>query len=170
MKVVAMIMAAALAVVAFGPGASAQKRDLLGSFRDWDALVIERDNGEKICYMISIPKSKQPTSVTHGDVYITVTHRPRRKVRDEVNFVTAYDLKTGSDARATIGGSRYSMFTEGKGAWNADPGDDTRMVSSMKRGNDLVVTATSARGTNTTYKFSLLGFTAAYNAISEACS
>lgn len=153
----------------FSTAASAQKRDLIGSFRDWDAIVITRDSGEKICYMISIPKTKQPTTVTHGDVYVTVTHRPKRKVRNEVNLVVAYDFKTGSEVRASIGSSHFKMFTEGQGAWNSTPDDDNRMVSAMKRGSSMVMTATSSRGTRTSYRYSLLGFTAAYNAITEAC-
>lgn len=149
---------------------SAQQGTILGSYRDWDALVLNRPNGEKICYMISIPKTKEPANVTHGDVYITITHRPRRKVKDEVNFVVAYDLKTGSEAQGTISASRFAMFTEGKGAWNYDQEQDSKMVDAMKRGNTLVMSATSERGTNTNYRFSLAGFTAAYNAITAECS
>jgi len=147
----------------------AEKREILGSFRDWDAILIERDNGEKHCMMISMPKRAEPTSVNHGDVYMTVTHRPRRKVRDEINFVAGYDLRTGSETTGTIGSTRYSMFTEGRNGWNYTQEDDSKMVASMKRGSTLVMRATSARGTNTTYTFSLTGFTAAYNAITEAC-
>ncbi len=163
-----------LAVLALFAGISipapAQQGTILGSYRDWDALVMTRGNGEKICYMISIPKTKQPTSVTHGDVYMTITHRPRRKVTDEVNLVVAYDFKTGSEVQGSVGTLRFTMFTEGKGAWNYDQDDDRKMVAAMKRGNTLMISATSARGTNTNYRFSLAGFTAAYNAITAECS
>jgi len=148
----------------------AEKREILGSFRDWDAILIERDNGEKHCMMISMPKRAEPTSVNHGEVYMTVTHRPRRKVRDEINFVAGYDLRAGSEATGTIASTRYTMFSEGRNAWNYTQEDDSKMVASMKRGSSLVMRATSARGTGTTYTFSLSGFTAAHNAITEACS
>ena len=154
----------------FSLSAQAEKREILGSFRDWDAVLIERDNGEKYCMMISMPKRSDPTNVSHGDIYMTVTHRPRRKVRDEINFVADYDLRVGSEATGTIASTRYNMFTEGKNAWHYTQEDDARMVNSMKRGSALVMRATSARGTNTTYRFSLTGFTAAYNAISAACN
>ncbi len=39
----------------------------------------------------------------------------------------------------------------------------------MKAGSNLVVKASSSRGTDTTDTYSLSGFTAAYNAISKAC-
>jgi hypothetical protein len=44
------------------------------------------------------------------------------------------------------------------------------MVAAMRRGNSLVVEGTSARGTVTTDRYSLSGFTAAHNAISRACN
>jgi len=168
LRILSWVSAAFLLAIMAAP-APAQQGTILGSYRDWDALVLNRGN-EKICYMISLADSKQPANVTHGDVYITITHRPRRKVKDEVNFVVAYDLKTGSEVRGTIGSSHYTMFTEGKGAWNYDQDDDSAMVAGMKKGNTLVINATSARGTDTTYRFSLAGFSAAYNAITTECS
>jgi len=39
----------------------------------------------------------------------------------------------------------------------------------MRRGGTLVVKGTSSRGTDTTDRYSLMGFTAAHNAISQAC-
>ena len=145
------------------------KRDILGSFRDWDAILIERDNGERICHVISIPKDTQPEGANRGDIYITVTHRPRRKVRDEVHIVVGYPLRTGSEVTASIGSRRFAMFTEGRGAWHYSQEDDSRMVTAMKAGNALVIRGTSARGTDTTDRYSLIGFTAAYNAITSAC-
>ena len=156
-------------IAGFSAPANADKREILGSFRDWDTVLIERDNGEKHCMMISVPKSSQPSNVNHGKVYLTVTHRPRRKVMDQVDFVAGYDLKVGSEATATIGASRYTMFAEGRDAWNYTEDDDSRMVASMKRGSTLTMRATSARGTKTSYSFSLTGFTAAYNTITAAC-
>lgn len=153
----------------FSGPANADKREMLGSFRDWDTVLIELNNGEKHCMMISVPKTSQPGNVNHGKVYLTVTHRPRRKVMDQIDFVAGYDLKAGSDATATIGGKSYTMFTEGRDAWNYTQEDDARMVAAMKRGSTLTLRTTSARGTRTTYSFSLTGFTAAYNTISAAC-
>lgn len=169
LKILATLAMAFLMTALVAP-VEAQQGTILGSYRDWDALVLNRGNGEKICYMISVPNSKQPSGVTHGEVYITITHRPRRKVTDEVNLVVAYDFKTGSEVRGSIGASRYTMFTEGKGGWNYDQSDDAKMVAGMKKGNTLVISATSSRGTNTSYRFSLAGFTAAYNAITQECS
>ncbi len=155
----------------FSGSAHADKRDLLGSFRDWDAFTIKRDNGEMVCYMISVPKSwtSNPKNVRRGEIYITITHRPKAKVRDEVNIIAGYPFRNGSSVSANIDGGKYTLFTQGDGAWLRTPRDDANMVTAMKRGNRMTVNGTSSRGTDTTDRYSLSGFTAAYGAISKAC-
>jgi VCBS repeat-containing protein len=160
--------AAALTLAAAIP-ANAEKRDILGSFTDWDAIAVTRDSGERICYMISVPKSTAPEGASRGNIYATVTHRPKRKVRNEVNIVVGYPFKAGSDATATIGPGRFTLFTEGQGAWAYTPDDDAKLVAAMKAGTTMTVKGTSARGTATTDGYSLSGFSAAYSAISKAC-
>ena len=61
------------------------------------------------------------------------------------------------------------MQTEGERAWPRDPRDDNKLVRAMKGGLNMVVTGRSTRGTKTTDTYSLLGFTAAMNAIDKAC-
>ncbi|MFN3230930.1 MAG: invasion associated locus B family protein [Alphaproteobacteria bacterium] len=149
-------------------GAAAQERVALGTFKSWDAFTIGA-GAKKQCYMASVPTSKAPDNVGHGQVYATVTHKPEVKVRDEVNVVVGYPLKDGSDVRVTIGAETLSMFTAGQEAWADSPAKDAQLVAAMKKGSEMTARGTSARGTATTYKFSLFGFSAAYNAISQAC-
>ena len=151
--------------------AQADKRDLLGSFRDWDAFTIERDSGEMVCYMISIPKSSRADrqNVRRGEIYVTVTHRPKARVKDEVNIIVGYPFREGSSVTANIDGRRRTMFTQGDGAWLRTPREDAEMVTAMKRGNSMSVHGTSSRGTNTTDNYSRSGFTAGHDAISKAC-
>lgn len=163
-----------LAMVGFsllplGDASAADKRDLLGNFRDWNALVITKAGGEKQCYMISSAKSKTPKNVSHGDVYMTVTERPRVKVVNEVNFVVGYSFRPNTEVRASIGKQNFRLFTEGDGAWLRTPREDAQMVAAMKAGESLFLRGTSARGTSTSYRLSLAGFTAAHNAIKKAC-
>ena len=163
----------ALAITALWPASDARaadKRDLLGSYRDWDALVIRKGNGEKQCYMISVPKTKSPGNVAHGDVYVTVTHRPGVRVSDEVNFVAGYSFRPNTEVAASIGKRNFRMFTEGDGAWLRTPREDRQMVAAMKAGESLFMRGTSSRGTSTSYRFSLAGFTAAHSAIDKACN
>ena len=152
--------------------AQSEKRRHLGAYRDWDAFVYTYPNGQKTCHMISSPKSSRASrsGARRGDIYIMVSHRPEYGVTGEVNVVVGYPIRQGQDARLQVDGrSRFEFFTEGSGAWAYDPQDDARVVAAMRRGNRLVVNATSQRGTDTTDTYSLSGFTAAYNSITAAC-
>ena len=69
-----------------------------------------------------------------------------------------------------IGDSEFELFTEGEWAWPATPADDAKIITAMKRGADAVLTARSARGTQTKDSFSLLGFTAAFEDAEKRCA
>ena len=172
MKFGALISSALIAAFAFStPSFSQDTRRHLGSFRDWEAFVYGT-GAKRTCHMISTPKSSRASkrNVRRGEIYIMVSHRPEYGVKDEVNLVFGYPVRQGSDASFSVDGRRrLSFFTEGNSAWAYDPKDDRGAVASMKRGNRLEVKATSQRGTNTTDNYSLSGFTAAYNAITQAC-
>ena len=55
-------------------------------------------------------------------------------------------------------------------SWPASAADDVKIITAMKRGTDAVLTARSARGTQTKDSFSLLGFTAAIEDGEKRCS
>jgi hypothetical protein len=155
-------------------GAEAQSKPrLLGSYRDWDAMVGSMPDGSKTCYMISTPKRSAASKkdAVRGQIYMTVTHRPKFGVMGEVNAVVGYPIRRGSEASISVDGKHhFRFFTEGSGAWAYDPRDDAAAVAAMKAGVNLTVKASSQRGTDTTDTYSLSGFTAAYNAISKACN
>jgi len=145
---------------------------LLGSYRKWDALVRTTKQLGKECYMISKPtRSKASKSgARRGDIFITVTHRPKFNTKSEFNAQMGYPLKDGSEVRASVDTRHHvRLFTEGQGAWAYENRDEQRLVSAMKRGNNLIVSGVSARGTATTDTYSLSGYTAAWNAISKEC-
>jgi len=148
----------------------ADSRQLLSSSRDWDAFKLSTDSGETVCYMISVPKVKTPKSLRHGNPVVMVTHKPKKAIMNEFNFIAGYKFQTGSAVRVTIDkGRKEDLFTSDDGAWAYDPKQDAAIVASLKRGNSLMLNATSGRGNATSYRFSLAGFTAAHNAITNAC-
>ena len=69
-----------------------------------------------------------------------------------------------------IGASECELFTDGEWAWPATAADDTKISTAMKRGTDAILTARSARGTQTQDSFSLLGFTAAIEDADKRCA
>ncbi len=169
-RIICAFACSLLAIIFMADLALADSRQLLGTYRDWDAFMLKKSNGEKVCYMISIPKSSKPATLRHGNPFITVSHKPTRKVQNEVNFVVGYNFKKNSRVSMKIDKKRaFRLFTEGDGAWGDDVKSDNAMTQAMKRGSSLVMTGQSGRGNNTSYRFSLSGFTAAHNAITKAC-
>ncbi len=140
----------------------------IGSKKAWDAYTYT-ENGNKICYMVSKPTRSRPAKVRRGDIYFMVTHRPAEGVRDEVSIFIGYPYKVGAPADVRIGSQSYVLVTEGENAWAPDRAADARLVKMMIRGTIMDVRGQSARGTKTTDRFSLLGFTAAHRLIDQAC-
>ena len=61
------------------------------------------------------------------------------------------------------------LFTSGDKAWAVSDRVDRELVEGMKRGERMIVTGTSAKGTDTKDTYSLAGFSSAYKAISAKC-
>ena len=168
-----LVLAMAVAVLAQGlltAPASAESKKLLGTFTDWDAFTLTTDEGQTICYVVSIPKDTAPKGVNRGQTYITVTHSPARKAYDEVNIIAGYPYAKNSEVTFNIDGDTKKLFTEGDAAWAYDSKADKDIVSALKAGANLTVTGQSTRGTTTRDKYSLSGFTAAHAAASRACN
>lgn len=164
-----VLLLGAFCLTVGGSSALAKGREFLGGFRDWDAFVERRDKGEKNCYMISVPKETAPKSVKRGEIYIIITHWPQAKIRNQVNVVVGYPVKKDSVATARIDKKSFRLFTEGDRAWAYDDKQDQDMTAAMKKGSKLVIEGESARGTKTSDRYSLNGFSAALNAITKAC-
>jgi len=141
---------------------------LLGSSRDWDAFEVT-DGKTKSCYMRAAPGKSLPANANRGDIYVFITHRPASKVVNEISVIVGYTFKPGSGATLAIGDQKFSMFTEGDGAWIEKPADEARAVTAMKQGSSMTVAGVSSRGTKTTDTYSLSGFSAALKTINKAC-
>lgn len=166
-------LAALLALVMAASGAMAadEKRDHLGDYRDWSTFRDTQPDGKRVCYMISQPKqaNADKADVKRGAIYVMVSHWPEAKIKDQVRISGGYPYKTNSKVRVTIDGKSYDLFTQDQDAWAHDAQEDRRLVGAMKAGNRMDVAGESSRGTKTQDRFSLSGFTAAYNAITKAC-
>ena len=152
----------------------AQAPRLVETHRDWLVYHYGAGAGE-ICYILSEPKSKRPRGANRGDVFFTVTHRAG-EVRNEVSLRAGYRFSSRSRPFAEIAGRRFSFYTgvqEGEErahwAWMHTSQDEAALVAAMKRGSEMIVKGTSSRGTLTTDRYSLLGFTKALEAIDGMC-
>ena len=146
---------------------SAKAETVIGVFNDWSAFT-ETEGGRKTCYIGSVPKKSAGNYTQRDPTYVIVTHRPAEGTRDEVSIRAGYPYRDGSNVTVKIDNGSYTLWTQGGHAW-ANNNDDPKLVTSMRRGNAMVVKGTSSRGTLTTDSYSLTGFTAAYNAASRAC-
>ena len=145
-----------------------QSVERLGDFNDWSAFRFT-ENGAKACYMASQPVKHEGKYSERGDIYALVTHWPAEKTRDEVSIVIGYKFQKDSLVDVSIGGKAFKLFTRDDVAWTPNADEDSRLVKSMIRGAQMVVKGTSWRGTKTVDTYSLKGFTAAYNKITETC-
>jgi len=159
--------AVVLSLAAFSGSALAQDKDL-GTFRDWNAQSYV-EAGAKVCNIWSKPKKEEGKYTRRGEVFAFVTHRPSENRRNEISFQVGYTFKKDSELRIAIGGKNFVLFTEGESAWTATTEEDDQLVRSMKAGNSMIVRGVSSRGTQTKDTYSLFGFTAALNAINQAC-
>ncbi len=140
----------------------------LGTFRDWAAFAFNHDGG-RVCYIASQPKEAKGNYTLRGDVWALVTHRSPGGSRDIIEIVAGYTYLKDSTVTITIGDRSYDLFTQEEKAWAYTREDERKIVASMKAGVNMVIEGRSWRGTETTDSYSLLGFTAAYDVISEAC-
>jgi hypothetical protein len=149
--------------------ASAQEPQTLGTYRDWSAFAYA-DGATRVCYMGTEPTDSTGDYDQRGDVWALVTHRSPGGSHDVVSVIAGYNYEEGAPIVISIGNKNFSLFSAGDTAWTFTDADDRDLVAAMKAGVDMTVKGRSWRGTDTVDDFSLLGFTAAYEAISQACA
>lgn len=150
-------------IAAAAPAAAAQAVKL-GQNNAWGTYSYVQDNA-KVCYVLSVPLSKEPKSLNHGDVFFFVSQKPGQGISYEPQFIAGYDLKTESKVTVTIGNQSFSMFTKGNSAWMENAAQEPQLIAAMRSGADMKVAATSGRGNPTSYVFSLKGVSAALSSI-----
>jgi invasion protein IalB len=151
------------------PSVGAQPQ-LLGQYGDWGAYMAT-PGGKKVCFALAKPAESQtiPANRPRDPAYMFVSSRPAEKVKDEVSIIIGYGFKPNSDATIDVGGMAFPMYTQNDGAWVKNAAEETHLVDSMRKGADLVVKGTSARGTQTTDTYSLKGLAQALDRVGQEC-
>lgn len=147
---------------------SAGKAKLLEKVDDWTVFVHEGQDG-KICFASSLPKDTQPAGAKRAPAYFYVTTWQKDGVRNEVSVKLGYTIKEDSTPIVTVGNNKFEMFPREDKAFIKDPADERKLVQAMIAGSTMVVKATSARGTETTDQYSLIGISKAVKKVQEAC-
>jgi len=140
---------------------------------DWSVFQ-ETDPIE--CFSVSAPKEQVNTrdgaavAVNRGETLLFVFFRPAEGVAGQVTFTGGYPFAPDSTVTLDVGGTQFTLFTEGDWAWPASPDEDARIVEALKRGSQATLIGVSGRGTQTQDTFSLLGFTAAVDEARSRCT
>lgn len=139
---------------------------------DWSIFVEENP---KECWAVSAPKETVNTrdgkavAVRRGDILLFVTYRPGA-AQGEVSFSGGYPFAGGSTVELDIGGTKFDLFSDGEWAWSGSKEDDAKIAAALRSGASAVLTARSARGTQTKDTFSLLGISAALDEAAKRCA
>lgn len=140
----------------------------VANYRDWTLFTYEDGNG-RVCYIASEPVQKDGNYTRRGPAAVLVARFPMEPPNVQVSVQSGYPFKEKSDVQVKIGKKTYSLFTHGENAFARTPAEDERLISAMKRGTKMSVRGTSKKGTWSRDTYSLLGFTAAYKAMLDAC-
>lgn len=137
-----------------------------GTHHNW-SLYSTTLQGKKACYIASFAVDKKGDYSYRDDPYLLVTRISNNIY--EVSVSSGYKYKHKSDVNVNIEGEKYTMFTQGEYAWAYDSKQDAQMIERMKKKNHMTVRGTSIKGTYSLDKYSLKGFTAAYNEMQSLC-
>jgi len=144
--------------------------NLLGQYGDWGAYAAAGGGG-KVCYALATPSSTRttPANRPRDPVYLFISTRPGENVHNEVSVIIGYQLKPDSEVNVEIGNNKFVMYTKADGAWLSNAAEEARMVETMRKGADIVITGTSARGTQSTDRYSLKGLSQALDRTAKEC-
>ena len=158
--------ASVAALAATATVASAQTPTRLEQFQAWGVYQYDA-GGKTACFALSKPIQQEPQSVNHGDNWFFVYKRPEASVNLEPEVRAGYNLQPGSNVTVQVDTKSFTFDPTDASAWMANAAQEPAFVDAAKRGRNMTVSATSRRGTNTKYTYSLMGITAALNKVSE---
>jgi hypothetical protein len=160
--------AAAVPAAPSVPGAA--QPTLLGQYGDWGAYTAN-PGGKKVCFALAKPanSSTSPPNRPRDPAWMFVSTRPAEKVKDEVSVIFGYGLKPNSDANIEVAGGSYAMYTQADGGWVKNAAEEPKLVETMRKGQDLTVKGTSAKGTVSTDVYSLKGLSVALDKVGQEC-
>ncbi len=148
--------------------AEPQRARMLESFRDWTVYVAEGDGG-RICYIASEPKKQEGNYSRRGPTAVVVAKFPG-DAGIQVSVQAGYPYKRGSLVEMVIDQKlRFDLVTDAENAFARNAKEDRTIIEAMKKGARMTVRGTSRKGTYSLDRYSLMGFTAAYRAMLEAC-
>jgi len=169
MIMVKKLASAIVVFIALTGAALAQSPTLIKKFNAWGAYSYTSPEDGKVCYILSVPTDKEPTNVNHGDNFFLISRRTGQDAGYEPQAMMGYPLRQDSKVTVNVDGQDFVLLTQNESAWVENIAEEPALVAAMRAGTTMSVKATSQRGTNTTYTYSLSGVTAALQEI-QSCN
>lgn len=124
---------------------------------------------ENWCYIGSLPtKSDLSKSKKRGDNYILV-YKIIGSTDNIVQIEAGYKYNLDKDISVSIDDTNFNFYSTEDSSETAWTDDDKKVIYSMKKGLNLILTSESARGTITNDSYTLKGFTSAINQLNKDC-
>jgi hypothetical protein len=141
----------------------------IGKYKDWESMVVTEATG-KVCFAQSSPIYQSPPSNKNRDAKLFIAFRPGEKIINEVSVTAGYEFNSNT-VIAQSGKNKFKFDIKEQGfAWITDTKVEFKMIKRMKKGSRIMITGYNQNGSQTIDRYSLLGFTKAYNATKKACS
>jgi invasion protein IalB len=147
---------------------SAQATKVIGTSGDWTAYHYQ-EKKQNVCYIAAQPTKAEGSYQKRGDIQFMVSIRPAEKVKGEISYAAGYSYHPNKPAFVKIDAKQFPLIPHQDRAWLESTKADAEVMQAMKKGSVMVVTGSSARGTQTTDTYSLKGFTKSYEMARAAC-
>ena len=134
-------------------------RDSLGVYSGWAAF---RDAEVPRCYAIA-------QSSGAGAAYASVGTWPARGVRGQLYLRLSREVRSGGNARLSVGNRQFDLTASGHNAWAKDKAMDAAIVAAMRSASRLSVSATAAGGARFTDRYALEGAATEMDAALVGC-
>ncbi len=127
------------------------------------------EKADEYCYIGSLAtETDLPSDKKRGDFYVLV-YKNIGNPGTVVQIEAGYSYKVSSDVIISIDKGEYKFYTTEDLPTAAWTEEDSKVIFAMKKGLELKVTGESSRGTVTNDTYTLNGFTAAYNKLTDEC-
>ncbi len=168
-KTAAPVAAGAVAVAATAKVAEVGKPVNVQTYGSWGVFVTS--GKAKTCYALAQPKERLPASLKREQSYVFISTRPAENVRNEISIIVGYDVKPGDAAepKAEVGSESFALVVSGTNLWIKNVAQERSVIDTMRKGQKLVIKATSQRGNKTTDSYPLAGLAQALDRVQKEC-
>ena len=123
-------------------------------------------NYDEYCVIQTSPINTEiPAGKTRGD-HGLIVYKINKSSELVVQITPGFDFKSQDSIAVKIDDNNYNFYTDIDVAWTKN---DKKVIYAMKRGLVLITSGISSKGTKVIDTYTLKGFTAAVNKLSNDC-